>query len=58
MDRRTMRPIRLKATGRRRVAEMLGAIERGAAPASEASRKPGVWTQVFLASGKPGKAPG
>jgi len=56
MNRRTMKPIDLKSAGRKRVSDMLDALERGSAVASEGRRVRGMWTQEFLASGKPGKA--
>jgi hypothetical protein len=58
MDRCTSKPIRLKSMGGRSVAEMLDALERKSAPTSDGRRRRGMWTQEFLASGKPGKASG
>jgi len=58
MDRRTIKPIRLKSMGRRHVSDMLEALERKSAFGPGAPSAPRMWTQEFLASGKPGKAPG
>lgn len=58
MDRRETKPIRLRSTERRRVAAvsgMLGALEGKPASGSKARPASRLWTQEFLASGKPGK---